>query len=504
MDALSQASSSFAPFKEILLQACGFHFESERERSLSTRIGQRMVEREIGSLEAYLSLLQNDRQELQQLVEALTVNETYFFREPEQLHLMAGTLAPEILRRRPQEPLRVVSAGCSTGEEPYSMAMILREHLGAGSEKLFSVVGVDIDSEVIATARTGIYERNSFRAMDSTLRDRYFYPCGPNRYQIGEIKQQVTLAVANLLAEPYPPVLHQPDIIFYRNVSIYFPRRIQEAIFRQLAALLREDGYLFVGAAETMHHNLGVLKLIERNGLFFYHKPPPARSSACCPRERRSLTRQGPAGSIPALFRKPPPAVKGAERLCRTIPTEASRGPTLRVRPLQKIDVQDLIAQAHSLAQNSSFDAALQLLDQIVIDHPALIEALVLKSSILMSTARLEEARALCRMALELQPLCGEAILILGLIALQDGEEEEARQRLRQTIYLQQACWLAHFSLAEMNFRQADQHRARHGYETALRILQQETAAERDRALFPLAYNAGEFMAICRHKLSLL
>lgn len=503
MDALSQADTSFAPFKEILLQACGFHFESERERSLATRIGQRMAERKIESMEAYLSLLQKDQQELQQLVEALTVNETYFFREPEQLHLMAGTLAPEILRRRTQEPLRVVSAGCSTGEEPYSIAMILREHLGAGSEKLFSVIGVDIDSEVIATARTGIYERNSFRAMDSTLRDRYFYPCGPNQYQLGEIKQQVTLAVANLLAKPYPPVLHQPDIIFYRNVSIYFPSRIQEAIFRQLAALLREDGYLFVGAAETMHHNLGVLKLIERNGLFFYHKPP-ARSSACCPRERRSLIRQGPAGGIPAFFRKPPLAVKGAERLFRTIPTESSRGPTPRVRPLQKIDVQDLIAQAHSLAQNSSFDAALQLLDQIVIDNPALIEALVLKGSILMSTARLEEAKALCRTALELQPLCSEAILILGLIALQDGEEEEARQRLRQTIYLQQASWLAHFSLAEMNFRQADQHRARHGYETALRILQQETTAERDRALFPLAYNAGEFMAICRHKLSLL
>jgi chemotaxis protein methyltransferase CheR len=383
------------------------------------------------------------------------------------------------------------------------MAMILREHLGAGSEQLFSVVGVDIDSEVIATARTGIYERNSFRAMDSTLRDRYFYPCGPNRYQIGEIKQQVTLAVANLLAEPYPPVLHQPDIIFYRNVSIYFPRRIQEAIFRQLAALLREDGYLFVGAAETMHHNLGVLNLIERNGLFFYHKPPQARSSACCPRERRSLVRQGPAGGIPALFRKPL-AAKGSGHSLRTIPTEARREPALRARPLRKIDVQGLIGQAHSLAQNSNFDAALQLLDQIVIDHPALIEALVLKGSILMSTARFEEAKALCRMALELQPLCGEAILILGLIAQQDGEEDEARQRLRQTIYLQQASWLAHFSLAEMNFRQADQHRARHGYETALRILQQETAAERDRVLFPLAYNAGDFMAICRHKLSLL
>lgn len=495
MCTVTKEGSLLSPFKAVLLRTCGLQFENEREKTLMAGIARRMSGRGITAEEDYLALLEKDREEFQRLVELLTVNETYFFREPEQLKVLVEKIVPELLRHK-SEPVRIVSAGCSTGEEPYSLAMLLREHFGAGSENLATIAGVDIDAAAIAKARGGVYGAGSFRGMNPAVRERYFMSRGPGIHLSEEIRRQVAFEVVNLLGNAYPPILERPDVILYRNVSIYFPSQVQREIFGHLAALLNDEGYLIVGTSETMHHDIGVLSLVERDSLFFYRKGPPGRlgdrrSERRTPRRNEAvLARPRPAGAAT-------PAPIRMHRVAAVVdpPRPIGRGPLSSRRAFD---------DALALALDRQFDEALMVLDALIERDPSFIKAWSLKGSILMSASRFQEARELCMESLQQDPFCLEAFLVLGITARHLGDDEEARRRFREAIYLRPTCWLAHFYLAEIVFGQGDRKRAGSGYEAALRILREGSSPEHGRELFPLFFNAEEFIAICSHKLSVL
>ena len=487
---------ALSSFKTMLLRTCGLQFENEREKALAAGITRRMTGRGISAQTDYLALLESDREELQQLVELLTVNETYFFREAEQLKVLVEKIVPELLQQR-GTPVRILSAGCSTGEEPYSLAMMLRGHFGLGSENLATIAGVDIDASALATAKRGVYGRSSFRGTDPALRQRFFTERGPEFHLAEEIRRQVAFAAVNLRKNAYHPLLEKPDIILYRNVSIYFPSQVQREIFAHLAELLNDGGYLVVGTSETMHHNIGILTLVERDALFFFRKGPPGglgdrRSERRTPQRTEGvLARRRTAETATSAAAARPPRVPATA----DPPRPNGHGPHHSRRAFD---------DALALAVDRRFPEALCVLDALIERDPTFIKAWSLKGSILMSSSRLTEARALCLEALQQDPFCLEAFLILGITARHQGDDEEARRRFREAIYLDPACWLAHFYLAEIVFAQGDRKHARSSYEAALRLLRQGSSAERGRELFPLFFNAEEFIAICSHKLSLL
>ena len=500
-----------ARFKELILQTCGFHLELGREQTLIEALKTRMAARGIDGPLAYHGLLLRDREELSRLVELLTVNETYFFREPDYLRLVVDKLVPEFLGGG--GPVRILSAGCSTGEEPYSIAMMLRERYGVESERLFRVTGVDIDSCAIAAARRGVYGKGSFRGMDAGLLERYFDPAGQWEYRIREgIGTQVKFEVANLLDPAYPQSMQHPDVIFYRNVSIYFPKEVQRRIFAALAGLLKPGGYLMVGATETFHHDLGVLTLVERGALFFYRKAPVVEerrrdgSRGTVVEERRrfsvrpeSLPRAGAAGraqqSGAVAFVRPPATVETpAAGVLRTAPNRA----------LEEREAAIGFVGALEAARAGQGGRALELLDRIAEDDPCYARACGLKGSLLLATARYDEAAAVCAGLLACDPLCLEACLMLGIIARHQGDNAGAFKRFREAAYLDPACWLAHFYTAEILFQQGDGKRARSGYETVSRLLEKGADGAHGEAIFQLSFNAEQFRVICRHKLSLL
>jgi chemotaxis protein methyltransferase CheR len=490
---------NLAAFKELLLRTCGHSFEKDREQALSAAMKRRMEVRGIGGNDAYLSLLMRDSEELLRLTELLTVNETYFFREPDHLNLMVDALLPEFTALRTPQPVRIVSAGCSTGEEPYTIAMMLRERFGDTSEQLFDIIGVDIDSTVIATARQGAYGKNSFRGMNPALLDRYFDPCSSGRFQIRDyIKKLVRFEVVNLLEVPYPERMQQPDVILYRNVSIYFPGQVQREIFGKLAELLSDGGVLLVGASETLHHDVGILSLVKQDSLFYYRKTPPLVFV-----ERRASSR----------FSSPVERPQGSA--LRTVPSAATRSDALRSRSPERhapvpprkrhyTEVKEQFDEALRLAHLNQYDKALDILVVIIEEDSTFEKAYSLKGSLLMNASRFDEARAVCETILGRDPLCLEAYLMLGMIARQKGNADEALKRFREAIYLDSSCWLAHFHTAEILFAQKDDKRSRNGYDTTLKILGSGPLKERGQAFFPLSYNAEQFITICRHKLSLL
>ena len=488
-----------APFKSLLLRTCGHSFEKEREQALVASLGRRMAARELDELESYLALLLRDSEELLRLTELLTVNETYFFREPEHLNMMVDTLLPEFMAARNGRPVRILSAGCSTGEEPYSIAIMLRERFGDASERLFTITGVDIDSNVIASAKKGVYGAGSFRGMEHGTLERYFEPFGPGKLRVSDaVRNQVRFEVVNLLGASYPQEMQLPDIILYRNVSIYFPGQVQREIFGNLAELLAEGGCLLVGASETMHHDVGILSLVKQDSLFFYRKKPPVVFE-----ERRLSSRHAPA---PERLRSggritPVGAGRAATDLKQQAPAPARQN---QQRSSMQPDIRALFDEAIELAHRKQHDKALAILDEVIARDSTFEKAYCLKGSLLLSVSRFDEARIVCEAVLGLEPLCLDAYLMLGMIARQNGDNEAAFSRFREAIYLDPSCWPAHFYTAEILFMQPDVKRARSSFETALKILETGHLKEHGQAFFPLSFNAEQFIVICRHKLSLL
>ena len=466
--------AQLAPFKELLLRTCGFSFANDRERTLQEGLEQRMALRRAGPAD-YLATLGADAAELARLVELLTVNESYFLREPEHLNLLVERLVPERRAAHPG-PVRILCAGCSTGEEPYSVAMLLQDRTGLSD---LAITGVDIDANAIAKAREATYGRHSFRGMDPGFEARHFEDSGPLEKRVkAAVRTRVAFQELNLLAPGYPPELDQQDIILYRNVSIYFPGPVQEAIFRRLAAILQPGGYLLVGATETLFHDLGILSLIERDALYLFKKGAPFEI------QDRRMNRRPPERPLTPPVRPFTPAARR--------PTPAEPG-------LKR--ARNLFDDALECARSRREAQALTILDTLLEGEPRHVKAHSVKASLLMAGARHDEARSVCEAALALDPLCLEACLMLGILARQQGDHPSALKRFREAIYLEASCWFAHYSQAEIHLAKGDRSRARTGFEAALRIL---VAGVYHQGFFPLSFNAEEFIMLCRHKLALL
>ncbi|MFT3698546.1 MAG: CheR family methyltransferase [Kofleriaceae bacterium] len=216
------------------------------------------------SVAAYLSLLdQADPAEVRTLATEVTVGETYFFRHAEQCHAFADLVVQ-------QEPVRILSAGCSTGEEPYTLAMIVRELAPRDADHV-TIAGFDLNPNSLARARRARYSRWSLRATSDVRQQRWFTPAGKDVDVVPEIRHAVQFSEGSLHAagtwnrDPW-------DVIFCRNVLMYFsPERCDAAIGRLVDALL-PGGYLFLGHAETLRDRMHGLELCHSHGTFYYRK----------------------------------------------------------------------------------------------------------------------------------------------------------------------------------------------------------------------------------------
>jgi chemotaxis protein methyltransferase WspC len=193
---------------------------------------------------AYKELLSRSRTEWDELVEAVVVTETWFFRDPEAF----GVVVDAARACRPGSTLRVLAVPCSSGEEPYSLAIALKD-AGVSAERIL-IEAMDISARALARARTGIYGKNSFRGKDLGYRERYFQSNKNGFVLHSEIRDSVTFVEGNLLNSDFAPGHKNYDFIFCRNLLIYFDRPTQRKALAKLDALLAPHGILFVGAAE--------------------------------------------------------------------------------------------------------------------------------------------------------------------------------------------------------------------------------------------------------------
>ncbi len=257
---------------DLLHDRFGLAFDAVRREYLASRLLPRLSTLRLHSLaEYYHYLLFHPERAAEDafLRQAATNNETYFFREAYQLDVLARHVAPGWHRQLGGRPLRVLSAGCSSGEEPYSIAISLAERGPPGAP--FQVHGIDLNPARVLQARAAVYHEPSLRACDGDGRRRYFEPRADGGASLRpRYRAHVELAEANLLElRPGTPY----HVIFCRNVLIYFSERALHQAVTRLSACLADGGYLFLGHSESLVHRRPELEACCVNGTIVYRKP---------------------------------------------------------------------------------------------------------------------------------------------------------------------------------------------------------------------------------------
>jgi chemotaxis protein methyltransferase CheR len=245
----------FRLLRDAIYKRTGMWFADSSKYLLQKRLSPRARELNFDSFQKYFYFLQYDPRadnEFDQIYDLVTTNETYFFREPAQLAAFTEEIIPDILSRKQVRKVRIWSAGCSSGEEPYSIAMLLDER-GLYSQALFEIFASDINQAVLAKARRGLYRENAFRATDPSLRERYFAREPDGSWRISdEIRNRVSFGRLNLYDEPRVSLLGHVDIIFCRNVIIYFDDASKKVVVGNFYNRLADGGYLLLGHSESL------------------------------------------------------------------------------------------------------------------------------------------------------------------------------------------------------------------------------------------------------------
>jgi chemotaxis protein methyltransferase CheR len=246
----------FRLLRDQIYKRSGMWFSDTSKYLLQKRLSPRARELNFDSFQKYFYFLQYDPRadaEFDQIFDLVTTNETYFFREPAQLQAFTEEIIPDLLARKPVKKIRIWSAGCSSGEEPYSLAILLQE-AGWYDQAAFEIFASDINQQVLGKARKGLYRENAFRATPPAVRERYFKREGDSAvWRItDEIRNRVSFGRLNLYDEARVSLLGHLDVVFCRNVIIYFDDASKKVVVSNFYNRLGDGGYLLLGHSESL------------------------------------------------------------------------------------------------------------------------------------------------------------------------------------------------------------------------------------------------------------
>jgi len=377
--------------------------------SLQRTIRLRMKASGASTVEEFEHLISTSVAEWNQLIEAVVVTETWFFRDRQAFAALGTLILTDWLPVHAAGRVRILSLPCSSGEEPYSIAMALIE-AGVPAAR-FAVEGVDLSQRVLQKAVAGIYGKNSFRGQDLAFRDRHFEVDGDQYAIKPAIRDCVTFRQDNLLGDGFSLGCEAYDFVFCRNLLIYFDRETQRRAFQRLESLLTPGGTLFVGPAEIPLATENGFSSIGLPMAFACRRGQGKKSSHLAPVSRKALSR---ARSTPAVIPAAPP-------LLRANPAEPSVVPP----------PAEALVEARKQADNGRLEDAARLCQAHLIRHGASVDAYYLLGVIHDAMGR-PEARDFYRKALYLNPNHYESLLQMALLAEREGDATAARNLRRR------------------------------------------------------------------------
>ena len=403
-----------------LQRTIGLEVDSVGGTIIERAVKQRMDICGVEQVAAYGELIQRSGEELQALINEISVPETWFFRDSTPFVVLAQIAKRYLATHHEGQPLRLLSIPCSTGEEPYSMAMTL---LDAGySTQQFSIDAVDISTESLAKAELGCYGDHSFRGDKLEFRRRHFSREGQCYRVNSELKAAIHFQRGNILDDNFMAAKGPYHVVFCRNLLIYFGLENKEKALTSLHALLTADGVLFLGHAETGRMAEGLFTPLGVSGAFAYRKETRQSAAASTP----AFPLASPRKPRRAVAPKISSVVQQAEPRVRRVEAESAAAVVLVETP------EDRLAEIESLADSGDLAQADQLCDQMLREHPDVAQGYYLKG--IISLARNDDGGAndCFRKAAYLDPGHYQALAHLAALADKRGDARAARNyRLR-------------------------------------------------------------------------
>lgn len=450
----------FARFRDFIHKASGIYMEDSKLDSLRISLVTRATRLNYPTFDGYYKALVSDDHEFNELMNLVTINETSFFRFPQQFDALKTRVLPEIMASKsPQNrALRFWSAGCSTGEEPYSIAMALIDAGVPGLGWKAQVLGTDVSTKALAIAQKGEYGRRTMLNVPKEVIARHFQVHDERFTVAPHVKSLVDFGYHNLIKEPYPlSLMGNWDVIFCRNVTIYFRLESTRRVVSNFYDSLNEGGYLFIGHSETLSSVNDAFEAVEVGGVFLYRKPKAKR---VFPAVR------------PATARSERALARSEERAASAPPKRPARQPVAPPpAPADPVVEGDLLAGARRSLEEGHPERVLELVGRVLADDPNNAEAYLLEAYVHADFGEYERALAACHKALAVNPLLPVARYILGIIYQRQGDHVRAISELKKTIYIDADFALAHLNLANIYKSQRKWDIAAREYENALRAL---------------------------------
>jgi chemotaxis protein methyltransferase CheR len=432
-------------FSQFLAQQMGLHFPPERWSDLMRGMVTAAREFRFADVDACMQWLLStplSQSQIEILASHLTVGETYFFREPQVFEALQTHILPALIASRRQSGirLRIWSAACSTGEEAYSIAILLQQLIPDYKQWNITILGTDINPHALRKAVSGIYGEWSFRNTQPWLREKYFLPLVGGRYQIiSQVQDMVTFAYLNLAEDAYPSLANNTnamDIIFCRNVLMYFEPGLAAKVVRQHYQSLLDGGWLIVSPAEVSATLLAQLETVNFPGAALHRKNPAHAASttaAKSPDDLPVIIDVAKTGTVakPQVTRQKPDFIAALK--AQSIPSPSA-----------------YYQQALTYYQQGHYTEATELIARLSANRNDSAQAMNLMVRIHANQGELATALHWCERLIAADRVNPAGYYLMAVILLEQGQPEEAMLALKRTLYLDPDFVLAHFTLGNL------------------------------------------------------
>jgi chemotaxis protein methyltransferase CheR len=473
-----------AELSELIAGVTGLHFPRSRWSDLERGIG--FASREFGfkDVETCLQWLLSSplsKNQIEVLASYLTIGETYFFREKNSFEVLEGHILPELIssRRKTEKRIRIWSAACATGEEPYSIAILLSKMLPDLQDWGITILATDINPRFLKKAAEGTYSEWSFRGTPPWVKEGYFKKKKDGRCEIlDEVKRMVAFSYLNLAEDVYPSLLNNTnamDIIFCRNVLMYFAPEQVEKVIHNLYRALPEGGWLIVSPNETSPVLFSQFVTINFPGAILYQKDTQKSQRIKDfisieprfyprPEEKKVSAQPSPLLSFADFESVPKAETILAKELTETHPAEPGAPETTEPHA-------SLYEKASALYEQGRYTEATEKLLKIVTSNQDDSKAMSLLARAYANQGKLTEALAWCERAIAVDKLNPGYHYLLATVLQERDQIEEAVVSLRRALYVDQDFVLAHFALGNLTHKQGKFKESARHFENALSAL---------------------------------
>lgn len=488
-----------AQFRSLVARRLGLEFDDGKLGFLTEVLDRRLSALRL-ELPAYEDLLAHDAAEVSALAEQLTVGETYFFRNIDQFHAFVDVaLAARAQAMSAFKSLRVLSAGCSSGDEAYTLAMLIHERLPDRASWDVRITGVDLNPRALEKARRARYPAWSLRETPQGARERWFRAEKSEFVLDRQIASAVTFRQGNLAEDD--ALLWAPgtlDVVFCRNVSMYFPREVAARVIARISRALVPGGFLFLGHAENLRGLSQDFHLRHTHGTFYYQRKTEEELARDEPHEGAALEFPQTARPREATPTPLPPDTSWFEAIqhaSQRIADLTQRTPAPRIPPRATFDR----TQALELLRTERFRDVVELVraDRAIDTDP---DALLLLAVSLTNTGHLADAEAACRRLLALDELHAGAHYLLALGHEHNGQLEAAQQADQVAVYLDPEFAMPRLHAGLVARRKGDLDAARRELTQALSLLDHEDSSR--ILLFGGGFTRDALSALCRAELA--